>query len=465
MSDSAFLLRRWATLFLAALFGFGIATASAASLMVTNYGADSGSCGSSASPCRSISQAIENAASGDTIWVGPGHYGDLSGDGLFDAPGSEHAMVFDRGFDYNACAICIQKSVQIYSYDGAAATTIQVGPNAISPTTVLIATNRAVFGSRDHGFTITGGNNKGVVIDLERQTGTFAVTVTGNVDLKDGLGFVVDGPQFNPSFPNSCPPPELGGCPIQRGSVTVSWNQGIGNGTGFLVEPKLAEFTQFYVQDNLATGAGIGFVVDPGSVECDDCFDSGRAPGVTIANNIAADGGQGFNLLSTGPIIGNVASNNSTFGFQIVDVPTFEQNSAIGNAGPGVIVGFYVQADGAGIPLSLTTVGQNNFYGNDRNRPPLTIGIFFGASSGIGPSAHCGVLNVGAVGWNNVVGGPATANPAPERVQAADNFWGSAKGPQPSGPGDMGGGACDEFAGVSNAKPFLTTPHGMTTLQ
>lgn len=58
-----------------------------ASLVVANNGTDSSSCGSSVSPCRSISQAIENASSGETIWVGPGIYGDLSGDGNFDAPG------------------------------------------------------------------------------------------------------------------------------------------------------------------------------------------------------------------------------------------------------------------------------------------------------------------------------------------------------------------------------------------
>jgi hypothetical protein len=436
----------------------------AASLAVTNYGTDSGSCGSAANPCRSISQAIENAANGDTIWVGPGHYGDLSGDGLFDAPGSEHAMVFQPGaFDYNTCAVCVTKPVQIYSYGGAAVTTIQVGPNAITPTTVMIASNRATFGSQGHGFTITGGNTNGLVIDFERLLGTIVVTVSGNTDVKDGTGFVLDGPQFNPSFPGSCPPPSIEPCPIPKGTLTVSWNQAIGSGTGFHLEPKLSFQLLTYLSDNVATGAGTGFIVDPGYVECDDCFDGGRAPGVSIIENVAANGGLGFNLTSTGPIIGNLAANNSQFGFLILDVPSFQQNSAIGNAGPGVIVGFFIQSGNSGPPLDYMGMGQNNFYGNDRNRPSITVDSLFGAGSGVGPSARCGVLNVGAVGWNNVIVTTPPSQP-PENVQAKDNYWGSSSGPQPTGGGDTAGGACDEFGGITNTKPFLTTAHAMPAI-
>jgi hypothetical protein len=67
-------------------------TAAAATLWTSNVGSDSGSCGASASPCRSISQAIANASDGDTIWVGPGHYGDVNGDGTFTGPGDEQPI-------------------------------------------------------------------------------------------------------------------------------------------------------------------------------------------------------------------------------------------------------------------------------------------------------------------------------------------------------------------------------------
>lgn len=45
--------------------------------VVTNIGVDESTCGTNASPCRSISQAIVNASAGDAIHVGPGRYGDL----------------------------------------------------------------------------------------------------------------------------------------------------------------------------------------------------------------------------------------------------------------------------------------------------------------------------------------------------------------------------------------------------
>jgi hypothetical protein len=54
--------------------------AGSAVLRVTNDGADSSSCGSQTAPCRSISQGIENASDGDTIYVGPGRYGNVIGD-------------------------------------------------------------------------------------------------------------------------------------------------------------------------------------------------------------------------------------------------------------------------------------------------------------------------------------------------------------------------------------------------
>ena len=84
-----------------------------------------------------------------------GRYGDLSGDGNFDAPGSEHATTFNTGSEYTACAICIMKSVKVYSNNGAAVTTIQVGTNPISPTTVYVAARDVAFGAPGHGFTIT----------------------------------------------------------------------------------------------------------------------------------------------------------------------------------------------------------------------------------------------------------------------------------------------------------------------
>ena len=65
--------------------------AGATTRRVANNGVDSASCGTSANPCRSITQAIANAADGDRIVVGPGTYGDLNNDGVLgNSPGEEN---------------------------------------------------------------------------------------------------------------------------------------------------------------------------------------------------------------------------------------------------------------------------------------------------------------------------------------------------------------------------------------
>lgn len=341
--------------------------------------------------------------------------------------------------------------MSVLSYTGAATTTIRAGPNFISPTTVYMAANKAVFGAKGHGFTITGGNNNGVVVDLSRGGGAAGgMTVAGNIDLKDVKGFVVNGEEGAVTLPNACGPNP---CTGPTGEVLLSGNEAIGNGTGFFVEPKLAAYygTQpFVLQGNVAIGAGAGFSVDPGSVDCDDCFDAGRAQVVVITNNFAVNGGTGFNLRSTGLVSGNFAANNSGVGFVITDVPRFVRNTATGNGGPGALVGFLLPGS------NVADLAQNNFFGNDRNRPPLTVGFFAGSSAGVnlGPSAHCGVLNAGWIDFSSEPPNPPQ-NPFPiTSVQATNTYWGSVNGPQANGAGDAAGGVCD----VSSVFETIVTP-------
>jgi hypothetical protein len=63
-------------------------SASAGTLHVANNRVDGPSCRPKASPCRSISQAITNAAAGSKIIVGPGRYGDLNLNGTLGETGS-----------------------------------------------------------------------------------------------------------------------------------------------------------------------------------------------------------------------------------------------------------------------------------------------------------------------------------------------------------------------------------------
>ena len=104
------------------------------------------------------------------------------------------------------------------------------------------------------------------------------MTVSGNVDLRDGRGFGNGPDSCNPVAPGCvCPPGSQLTCPPvgYRGEILLSGNEAIGNGTGFFVEPETVLFfpptAPFVLQDNVVRGAGTGFSVDPGYVQCDDC--------------------------------------------------------------------------------------------------------------------------------------------------------------------------------------------------
>jgi hypothetical protein len=84
------------------------------------------------------------------------------------------------------------------------------------------------------------------------------------------------------------------------------------------------------------------------------------------------------------------------------------------------------------------------------------------ASYNPGPSAGCGVLNVGALA---VILGPFAGVTLPTIIlKAANNFWGSAQGPLAHGSADAVGGRCDQNAGVTLAKQFATIPLAITSL-
>ena len=116
-------------LFVAAVAILGMAVPAVSNdLYVRNSGLDSAHCGGAQSACRTINQAIVNAAAGDSIWVGPGRYGDLNGDGDLEDPGEEHLKHI--GFDL--CMICIRKPIHLYSLFGPDVTVI-TGPSYQNP--------------------------------------------------------------------------------------------------------------------------------------------------------------------------------------------------------------------------------------------------------------------------------------------------------------------------------------------
>lgn len=431
-------------------------TAAAAALWTSNVGSDSANCGASASPCRSISQAIVNAAEGDTIWVGPGHYGDVNGDGTFTGPGDEQPNP-NAGLELIAqgCIVCITKPLHIYSTNGAALTVIEGnGSSTGSHSTVMILHDGVDFGAEDHGFTITGGNTHGVtIVPAFTPSVSQDMTIKGNTDIGDGDGFYVFGSTYSAS--------EYRGCPYCQfnARILVASNRAISNPTaGFNVAPNTWHGSgQIVVRDNEALGAGIGFSV-PAYQYPEHTF---PATSVQLVNNIAAHGGTGFYADLPGLISYNTALDNSQSGFTVTPGGApFKFNAAIANGGPGVLV--QTSPDAFTItPHTFSIFSGNDFFGNDRKRPTLFFGFgLYLNGFDPGPSAHCGVLNVGPLA---ALHGPAQVSPVPAtQQQAVGNYWGSSKGPSGSHPGDNAGGVCDQNNSTTIVKPFSPTIWGST---
>jgi hypothetical protein len=440
----------------AAIVPVGFASATSATLNVTNDGADSASCGAQTKPCRTISQAIENAADGDSIEVGAGLYGNVSGDLNFAGPGDEHAQM---GLDSSqGCIICINKGVHIYSLHGAAVTIIQAIPSTPFSSTVKIQSDGVTFGQAGGGFTLTGGNSNGVTLDLNSNFGAEMVlkrkvTVAGNVDVGDGNGFVFNGFNFTD---RPCPFPVC----MSTAQVLFADNESVNNGTGFSATANTFH-PPVILQSNLAHGAGTGFLVTAGFQ--DEIGETLGAGNVALLGNVAVHNGVGFNLTLIGRTENNTAAGNSQAGYMVVPLGTFRGNSALGNAGPGMLVNFAANARGD-LPLvnNYSQFIQNNFYGNDRNRPALNVSVGPLPAYNPGPSADCGVLNLGDVAAAELaVLGQESLDP--QTLQAGDNFWGSTRGPAPTGVGDAVGGACDQNSATTIAKPFATTPFAITS--
>lgn len=151
----------------------------AETLHVANEGVDSSACRARNNPCRSISQAIANANSGETIEVGPGRYGDLNGNGTFGELGEELAQSYGM--------IEVNKPVTLISSDGPFMTVLDA--NNASQSVVSISADNVIFGQPKHGFLITGAKANGL------STANISnLTVTGNTALANGQGgLVVNG--------------------------------------------------------------------------------------------------------------------------------------------------------------------------------------------------------------------------------------------------------------------------------
>src|SRR5581483_3657561 len=250
--------------------------AHASTVYVANNGTDDASCGSKASPCRSITRGIHVASAGDHVVVGPGSYRGESG-----APGCD-------------CFVAVGKPLALTSSDGAASTVIDARGFLVR-TNVLITAGRVELGSPGKGFTVTNpdaAGGSGIEIDADD------VTIKGDQVIADSS---VAGPGVGilASVPNSA---------LIEGNQVLLWTVGIlAHGPGDMVRRNQVSLNR--------TGIDVG--------------------GTSVASgNVTSDDGQGFNLSESASAIGNGIYGNSSFGlFAIGSSGGIAGNNVFGNEG------------------------------------------------------------------------------------------------------------------------------------
>jgi Right handed beta helix region len=336
-------------------------------LRVANNGIDSPVCGATNQPCRSITQAMDNAVDGDAISVGIGRYGDINGDGDRLDPGDER----DSGLD---CLICVTKSLRIYSVSGAGGTTIDVGRpgESVADVGVDIRSSNVTFGAKDRGFTIIGARFHGLQVFPET---TRDVRIRGNVALKNQLGFMLHGRSMiisdNTAADNSATGFKTG---VLANNIVLERNTAVDNGTGFGIEGD-----EIRVVGNLADSNNFGVTIE--------------ASEVTLARNTVT------NNQVAGVYVSAVEGRQTP---DLINLRQFAFNTIVGNRGPGINL---TGSGGAPNPPPVNTTGIrfNNIFGNGTilvdvvNEPPRL---------------NCGLLNESGT-----------------RVNATNNFWGLPSGP------------------------------------
>lgn len=330
---------RTATQTAVALLGFLLMAppAIAATLHVANHGVDSGSCGST-SPCRSITQAITNAAAGDTVLVGPGLYSnDVDLDTTSGEPGEEPATGIEIPFN---------KRLTVLSTDGAWAT--QIVYTLPDGTAVDVNADGSIFGRKGKGFSVNA---------LDGVRAILASNSDGRIE-----GNIVSIQ------------PDSGGIAGSYGIYLTNADRTvIRHNRIFCFENSTVSAQQF--------SAGIG--VNGGS-------------GIRLERNVVFECGFGFFLPSdtSAVIVGNAAVGNSGYGFGLngTSAEKFERNLAAGNGTWGVTLT---------VSSSIASFQKNTFTGNGfcgvQNNTGAAIDAsrnFWGTSTGPGPDPADDVCNV-----------------------------------------------------------------------
>lgn len=299
---------------------------------VATNGLDSATCGVPPNPCRSITQAIANAADGDTILVRPGLYGDLNNDGVLGGPGEERSSRFFG-------AVEIGKRLRVLSTGGAEVTTIDLNGAMmfdVGLSGVGIQAAGAQFGERGAGFTVTGANAHGIQLD-----GAANVLIAGNILRRNGQR--PDPTSMNGIYVNTA------------GFVEIRDNQIIDNPSGGVSLFSGGTTTgQVSVHDNVVSGSNFS--------EGSTGISVGDANPHLVYRNVITDNSYGLAIIDgAARITNNVISGNrdgvliSGFGTAARHT-AFVRNSFVGNYNYGLYIT-------AGMPAGLA-IRENNFYGN-----------------------------------------------------------------------------------------------------
>jgi hypothetical protein len=328
-------------LFVAGLAILGaVAPAMSRDLYVRNSGLDSAHCGFPQDACRTINRAIAHAAAGDNVWVGPGRYGDLNGDGDLNDAQEEHLQKIGTVL----CMICITKSIHLYSLFGPEVTqiTAPASQNPVGIALVYVIASDVTIGSLGHGFTFRGGDRS-----VEAEGTLDWVRVIGNIAVQGG----------NTAFSFSS---------LGRGLIVAN-NRAIDSSVrGFMIYGG----ADAWIYRNIVDGAGYaGFWVV-----------SGEGKPHQVVENVAS---------------------NSLYGFLVEQRTLMKNNSAISNhvgirlpgedsafpAATQIFGNTIAGNDYAGIEIQAASPGmainRNNIYGNGAA----------GLNSLAGSAAGCGIVN------------------------------------------------------------------------
>ncbi len=324
-----------------------VSAAYGATHYAANNGVDGPACGTSATPCRSITQTMANAVPGDTIMVRPGRYGaDLNFNGIVGEPGEEVPAFGGM--------IVIFKPLIILSTDGAAATILDAR-NVSANTNVLIVTGNAEFDRPEHGFFLTNTASPSASGIAPQGTN---LKVRGNQvvyanfsSLSEGVGVDAEDIPY---------------------TILIEGNQVIGWGTGIHI--RAVGQTASKNQVSLSSVVGV------------------NAGGGSIVGNVVASNPVGIRLSSAASATGNAIHGNFYFGVYVD--PGFrgevQKSNIFGNGGAGSFAG-------------CSTVSGNWGLVNVANDDLAATHNFWGAATGPGARPADSVCNQ--------IGGTTTTTP------------------------------------------------------